>query len=159
MTRTKEIMDAIIEHQDAKSYRVNYKVPAIGLKGVGFCSAASLEAAKTRFKKGARAKKYQVKWGCVVCKKPIPVQRGTRAATCSKECSAVYKPTIFAKPRKPVTTEYQKSILKIGWNQIQAAKFLGIDPRTSRRYAAGELRTPAPIQVILDNMLRMKPKP
>jgi hypothetical protein len=97
---------------------------------------------------------------CAVCKKPIPKSRGIRAKTCSAKCSESLKessPVAPLKIERETVTPYQKSIIDMGWNQVQAARFLGIDPRTSRRYASGELKTPAATMVILESLLRLKP--
>jgi len=36
-------------------------------------------------------------------------------------------------------TEFSKAIDALGLTQVSAARFLGVDPRTCRRYVAGEL--------------------
>jgi hypothetical protein len=50
--------------------------------------------------------------------------------------------------------EYQRAIEQIGLNQITAARFFCIDPRTSRRYAGGELRVPPLIAKVLNYMVK-----
>lgn len=40
--------------------------------------------------------------------------------------------------------EYRSTIEKLGLSQIAAAKLLGVDARTSRRWASGERDVPAP---------------
>ena len=41
---------------------------------------------------------------------------------------------------KPMNqTEFSKAIDALGLTQVSAARFLGVDPRTCRRYVAGEL--------------------
>lgn len=39
-------------------------------------------------------------------------------------------------------TEYSRAIARLGWSQVGAARALGIDPRTSRRYIATDLSLP-----------------
>ena len=51
--------------------------------------------------------------------------------------------------------EYIRLLLsRIGISQAKAAKQLGIDPRTMRRYVLGELDCPYPVQFCLEAMLR-----
>jgi DNA-binding transcriptional regulator YiaG len=40
--------------------------------------------------------------------------------------------------------EYRAAIAKLGLSQVAAAKLLGVDARTSRRWANGERDMPAP---------------
>ena len=40
--------------------------------------------------------------------------------------------------------EYRAAIEKLGLSQVAAAKLLGVDKRTSRRWANGEREMPAP---------------
>jgi hypothetical protein len=47
------------------------------------------------------------------------------------------------------TTEYSRAIARLGWSQIHAAKMFGIDARTSRRYASGDLQLPAVMRLTL----------
>jgi hypothetical protein len=42
-------------------------------------------------------------------------------------------------------TEYQRALHAIGWQQIEAADFFGIDKRTSRRYVDGSATVPKPL--------------
>lgn len=39
-------------------------------------------------------------------------------------------------------TEYQRALHAIGWQQIEAADYFGIDKRTSRRYVNGSTTVP-----------------
>jgi hypothetical protein len=50
--------------------------------------------------------------------------------------------------------QYQRALDRIGFNQVTAAHFLAIDPRTSRRYALGELPVPPLIAKVLDYMVK-----
>jgi hypothetical protein len=38
--------------------------------------------------------------------------------------------------------EYRKTLVRLGFSQVKAAKILGVDPRTSRRWALGETDVP-----------------
>lgn len=53
-------------------------------------------------------------------------------------------------------TEYTLAIERLGWSQVGAAKMLGIDARTSRRYAAGDLELPKPLQMLLRVLVAIK---
>jgi hypothetical protein len=55
------------------------------------------------------------------------------------------RPRIYEYP----VTEYATAIERLGWSQVHAAKTLGIDPRTSRRYISGDLALPRPLQILL----------
>jgi hypothetical protein len=46
-------------------------------------------------------------------------------------------------------TEYSRAISRLGWSQVHAAKVLGINPRTSRRYAGSDLNLPVVLQALL----------
>lgn len=53
-------------------------------------------------------------------------------------------------PRGPMNpTEYRMALDRLGLSQSQAAELLGVDPRTSRRYALGERSIPPPTAVLL----------
>lgn len=41
--------------------------------------------------------------------------------------------------KKMSSTQYQKFLDKLELSQVRAAKMFGLDPRTSRRYAGGEI--------------------
>lgn len=45
---------------------------------------------------------------------------------------------------------YRKRLNEIGITQRKAAELLGIDERTSRRYALGEAHVPKPVRILLD---------
>ena len=47
---------------------------------------------------------------------------------------------------------FRKKIDALGLSQLQAAKDIGSDPRTARRYALGECPLPHPIRVLLHMM-------
>jgi hypothetical protein len=48
--------------------------------------------------------------------------------------------------------QYRDAIEHLGLNQTSAAKLLGIDVRTSRRYALGECPVPPTVQKLLEIM-------
>ena len=55
---------------------------------------------------------------------------------------------------KPMNqTEFSKAIDALGLTQVSAARFLGVDPRTCRRYVAGELPLPPAAAMLLRVML------
>lgn len=54
--------------------------------------------------------------------------------------------------------EYRAAIEAVGLTQVSAGDFLGIDPRTSRRYALGE-PVPPPLAILLRYMARKKLRP
>jgi DNA-binding transcriptional regulator YiaG len=45
--------------------------------------------------------------------------------------------------------EYRAAIERLGLSQIAAARLLGVDERTSRRWANGEREVPPPVQRFL----------
>jgi DNA-binding transcriptional regulator YiaG len=45
--------------------------------------------------------------------------------------------------------QYRIAIETLGLSQVAAAKLLGVDPRTSRRWACGERDVPAPAERFL----------
>ena len=53
-------------------------------------------------------------------------------------------------------TEYARAIERLGWSQVGAAKLLGIDPRTSRRYIAGDLAMPSTLRTLLRVLVSLK---
>jgi hypothetical protein len=53
-------------------------------------------------------------------------------------------------------TEYQRALERLGWSQVGAAKMLGIDPRTSRRYISGDLQPPRPLTLLLRVLVGLK---
>lgn len=55
--------------------------------------------------------------------------------------------------------QYRASIEKLGLSQRGAAAFLGVDERTSRRWALGEAQIPESVSLLLKLMIRLKIKP
>lgn len=53
-------------------------------------------------------------------------------------------------------TEYARAIDRLGWSQVGAAKMLGIDPRTSRRYISGDLQPPNTLKLLLRVLVNLK---
>jgi ribosome-binding protein aMBF1 (putative translation factor) len=45
--------------------------------------------------------------------------------------------------------QYRKALDELGWSQVEAARELGFDPRTSRRYALGERKVPKTVELLL----------
>lgn len=45
--------------------------------------------------------------------------------------------------------EYRAIIARLGLSQVAAGRFLGVDDRTSRRYAGGETLIPNPVAKLL----------
>jgi hypothetical protein len=45
--------------------------------------------------------------------------------------------------------QYRKALDELGWSQVEAARELGFDPRTSRRYALGERKIPKTVEMLL----------
>jgi hypothetical protein len=56
-------------------------------------------------------------------------------------------------------TEYRAAIAALGLSQVKAAKLFDADPRTSRRWAAGDLDIPRAVEIALNLMVRFKVKP
>jgi hypothetical protein len=55
---------------------------------------------------------------------------------------------------KPMNhTEFSKAIDALGLTQVGTARFIGVDPRTCRRYVAGELPLPPAAAMLLRVML------
>jgi len=52
--------------------------------------------------------------------------------------------------------EYRSTLSRLGLSQVAAARVMGIDPRTSRRYALGETPIPKIVENLLD-ILRAQP--
>jgi len=52
--------------------------------------------------------------------------------------------------------QYRAAIGRLGLSQVGAAKLLGVDPRTSRRWACGEREVPAPAERFLLYLLAQK---
>lgn len=51
-------------------------------------------------------------------------------------------------------TEYREAIKSLGLSQVGAARLFGVDPRTSRRWALGELPVPRAVELALKLMLK-----
>lgn len=56
-------------------------------------------------------------------------------------------------------SEYRDTIAALGLNQSSAARLFGVDPRTSRRWALGELPVPRPVALCLRLMLAHNVRP
>jgi DNA-binding transcriptional regulator YiaG len=52
--------------------------------------------------------------------------------------------------------DYRDAIEKLGLSQVAAAKLLGVDERTSRRWANGERDVPAPAVRFLQYLIATK---
>ena len=50
--------------------------------------------------------------------------------------------------------EFRDAIAKLGINQVQAARALRVDPRTVRRWIAGDVEIPGPVEVLLEGWLK-----
>lgn len=61
------------------------------------------------------------------------------------------------KPMK--LNEYRAAIETIGLSQVAAGRFLGVDARTSRRWALGEAPIPNVVAILLRYMVRRKIAP
>lgn len=55
--------------------------------------------------------------------------------------------------------QYRDAIKRLGLSQRQAGAFLGVDERTSRRWAAGDAEIPESVGKLLRLMIRLKLKP
>ncbi|MGE0278424.1 MAG: helix-turn-helix domain-containing protein [Nitrospiraceae bacterium] len=55
--------------------------------------------------------------------------------------------------------QYRAAIEKLGLSQRGAAAFLGVDERTSRRWALGEAQIPESVSMLLKLMIRLKLTP
>jgi hypothetical protein len=53
-------------------------------------------------------------------------------------------------------TEYSRAIARLGWNQVQASRMLGLAPRSSRRYAAGDREMDGPLSRLLRLLIALK---
>ncbi len=57
----------------------------------------------------------------------------------------------------PLTPKQLRAALRrLGLNQVAAAKQLGVDPRTVRRWLAGDRKIPEPVTILLG--LWLKPR-
>lgn len=52
--------------------------------------------------------------------------------------------------------QFQAALDRLGLSQVGAARLLGSDPRTARRWALGERSVPEPVAIILRLMLSGK---
>lgn len=52
--------------------------------------------------------------------------------------------------------QFQAAIDRLGLSQVGAAKLVGADPRTARRWALGERSVPEPVAILLRLMLAGK---
>ncbi len=52
--------------------------------------------------------------------------------------------------------QFQAAIDRLGLSQVGAARLVGADPRTARRWALGERSVPGPVAIILRLMLAGK---
>jgi hypothetical protein len=55
--------------------------------------------------------------------------------------------------------EYRDALARLGLSQVGAARFLGIDDRTSRRWALGEVSIPVSVHILLELMIRVRLSP
>lgn len=55
--------------------------------------------------------------------------------------------------------QYKKTIESLGLTQVGAARFLGVDDRTSRRWIAGEREVPEPVARFLKFLVASKVTP
>jgi hypothetical protein len=55
--------------------------------------------------------------------------------------------------------EYRDILETLGLTQVAAGDFLGYDPRTSRRWAAGDLDVPPVVEMLLRTMVRLRLTP
>lgn len=53
-------------------------------------------------------------------------------------------------------TEYTRALKQLGWNQVQAGRMLGLAPRSSRRYAAGDREMDGPLTRLLRLLVHLK---
>jgi hypothetical protein len=52
--------------------------------------------------------------------------------------------------------QFQAAIDRLGLSQVGAARLVGADPRTARRWALGERSVPEPVAILLRLMLAGK---
>jgi DNA-binding transcriptional regulator YiaG len=55
--------------------------------------------------------------------------------------------------------QYKTAINRLGLTQHQAARWLGVSPRTSQSYALGETRIPEPVAKLLRLTIKLKLNP
>jgi hypothetical protein len=56
-------------------------------------------------------------------------------------------------------TEYREALAALGLTQVGGAKFLGVDPRTSRHWASGDRKVPEPVSIFLRYLIAAKVTP
>jgi transcriptional regulator with XRE-family HTH domain len=52
--------------------------------------------------------------------------------------------------------KYRNALDKLGWSQLEAARQLGINPRTSRRYALKERKVPKTVELLLQIRIKQE---
>ena len=57
------------------------------------------------------------------------------------------------------TAEYRAALAALGLTQAGGARFLGVDERTSRKWATGERNIPEPVSRFLRFLIAAKIKP
>jgi hypothetical protein len=55
--------------------------------------------------------------------------------------------------------QYRDAIARLGLSQVEAGRFLGVDARSSRRWALGEAKIPDAVSLLLSLMVRKKLQP
>jgi hypothetical protein len=55
--------------------------------------------------------------------------------------------------------EYRKAIARLDLTQVEAARFLGVDDTTSRRWIADRYPVPRPVVILLRLMVRQRLSP
>jgi len=55
--------------------------------------------------------------------------------------------------------DYLEAIRRLGLDNVQAGRFLGINERHSRRYTKDEIKVPVPTVLLLRALLAMRSKP
>lgn len=53
---------------------------------------------------------------------------------------------------------YRDALDRLGLSQVGAAKFFGVNPRTSRRWALGEQEVPRVVELALEFMIALGPQ-
>jgi hypothetical protein len=56
-------------------------------------------------------------------------------------------------------TQYKAAIARLELSQVAAGEFLGVNPRQSRRWIAGDSAIPESVAKLLRLMIRLKLKP
>ena len=52
--------------------------------------------------------------------------------------------------------QFREAIAGLGWSQLEAARQLDVEPRTVRRWVAGDRAIPSPVRIALDCMRRLR---